>query len=252
MSTTTMNDDPQIPDALSTAVAEVVQAPARATPGTWESSFHGALNVLGPHSYLMVFLGSFLENTVILGFLLPGGIAVAVASAGGREVGASPVVLYLLGTAGMAGGAVFDYVLGRLGAERLLLSPRLGRLGPYLLTKLDDAKPLIVKHGWWMMLVVHAFGHGRSSLAMAAGASRLPLRRFLAMELPAAAMWSAAFVGGGYFLGGEWRLVTRTMARLGWAGAVVAIIAVAVWWYRRSRASRRLDPGLPATLRQPA
>lgn len=204
-------------------------------PGTWEAWFHDTLHLLGQHSYLLVFLGSFLENTVILGFLLPGGIAVAVSSAGGREADASITALYLLGTAGMTGGAIFDYMLGRLGAERVLLDPRLGRLGPFLLSKLDEAKPHIEKHGWWMMLVVHAFGHGRSSLAMAAGASHLPFRRFLAMELPAAAMWSAAFVGGGYFLGGEWRLVTRLMARVGWFGAAVAAIAVIAWRIRRSR-----------------
>lgn len=231
--------DTTLADTASAAVAEVgsITSVAPIVPGSWEAWFHDALHVLGQHSYLIVFFGSLLENTVILGFLLPGGIAVAVTSAGGREADASISLLYLLGTAGMTGGAIFDYMLGRLGAERFLLEPRLGRLGPFLLNKLDEAKPHIEKHGWWMMLVVHAFGHGRSSLAMAAGASRLPFRRFLAMELPAAAMWSAAFVGGGYFLGGEWRLVTRVMARLGWAGAVVAAVVALAWWIRRSRAA---------------
>ncbi len=224
--------------SLVAGTAPVVTLPP-IVPGSWEAWFQDALHLLGQHSYLIVFFGSFLENTVILGFLLPGGIAVAVSSAGGREADASITVLYLLGTAGMTGGAIFDYMLGRLGAERVLHEPRLGRLGPFLLSKLDEAKPHIEKHGWWMMLVVHAFGHGRSSLAMAAGASQLPFRRFLSMELPAAAMWSAAFVGGGYFLGGEWRLVTRVMARLGWAGAAVAAIVVVAWWFRRSRASSR-------------
>ena len=229
---------PTVADVASVTQAGASEVPNYSVfaPGTWEAWFHDTLHLLGQHSYLLVFLGSFLENTVILGFLLPGGIAVAVSSAGGREADASVTVLYLLGTAGMTGGAIFDYMLGRLGAERFLLDPRLGRLGPYLLSKLDDAKPHIEKHGWWMMLVVHAFGHGRSSLAMAAGASRLPVRRFLAMELPAAAMWSAAFVGGGYFLGGQWRLVTRMMAQVGWVGAALAALAATVWWVRRSRA----------------
>lgn len=222
---------------LATPVAEIAQGAEAPpiVPGTWEAWFHDALHVLGQHSYLLVFFGSFLENTVILGFLLPGGIAVAVSSAGGREADASITALYLLGTAGMTGGAIFDYLLGRLGAERLLLDPRLGRLGPFLLGKLDEAKPHIEKHGWWMMLVVHAFGHGRSSLAMAAGASRLPFRRFLAMELPAAALWSAAFVGGGYFLGGEWRRVAQVLSQIGWVGAALAAVGAVVWWFRRSR-----------------
>ncbi len=230
-----MNDDPSGTDAVATVVADLFQAPTP-LPGTWEAWLHGSLHAIGQHAYLLVFLGSFLENTVILGFILPGGVAVAVASAAGREADASVVLLFVFGAAGMAGGAAFDYFLGRLGAERVLLSPRLGRIGPYLLRKLDDAKPLLAKHGWWMMLVVHAFGHGRSSLALAAGASRLPFSRFMAMEIPAAVLWAGAFVGGGYFLGGEWRLVTRAMARLGWVGAGIAIAAAVWWWFRRRRA----------------
>ena len=72
---------------LATPVAEIAQGAEAPpiVPGTWEAWFHDALHVLGQHSYLLVFFGSFLENTVILGFLLPGGIAVAVSSAGGRE-----------------------------------------------------------------------------------------------------------------------------------------------------------------------
>ncbi|MSQ43639.1 MAG: DedA family protein [Chloroflexi bacterium] len=201
--------------------------------GRWEQWFHPVLHALGNHSYLLVFFGSFLENTVVLGFLLPGGVAVALASAAGREVDASLPFLVALGAAGMCCGAVFDYWLGRIGAERVLLRPWVGRLGPYLLGKLDEAKPHIHKHGWWMMLVVHAFGHGRSSLALAAGASRLSLVRFLLMEAPAALLWSGAFVGGGYFLGGEWRRVTWVMNRMGWMGAAFAAFACLVWWYRR-------------------
>ncbi|MCX5986197.1 MAG: DedA family protein [Chloroflexi bacterium] len=218
------------PSGLTSQVPDVIMPIA---DGTWEQWFHQTLYALGNHSYMLVFFGSFLENTVILGFLLPGGVAVAIASAAGREVDASLPLLVALGAAGMCGGAVFDYWLGRIGAERVLLQPWVGRLGPYLLGKLDEAKPHIHKHGWWMMLVVHAFGHGRSSLALAAGASRLSLVRFLLMEAPAALLWSGAFVGGGYFLGGEWRRVTWVMNRMGWMGAAVAVIACLVWWYRR-------------------
>ena len=219
------------PSGLTTNAPDVIVPIA---DGTWEQWFHQVLNSLGNHSYLLVFFGSFLENTVILGFLLPGGVAVAIASAAGREVDASLPVLVALGAAGMCGGAVFDFWLGRIGAERVLLQPWVGRLGPYLLGKLDEAKPHISKHGWWMMLVVHAFGHGRSSLALAAGASRLSFVRFLLMEAPAALLWSGAFVGGGYFLGGEWRRVTWVMNRMGWMGAAVAVVACLIWWYRRS------------------
>ena len=98
------------PSGLTTNAPDVIVPIA---DGTWEQWFHQGLNSLGNHSYLLGFFGSFLENTVILGFLLPGGVAVAIASAAGREVDASLPVLVALGAAGMCGGAVFDFWLGR-------------------------------------------------------------------------------------------------------------------------------------------
>ena len=85
------------------------------------------------------------------------------------------------------------------------------------------------------MLVAHTFGHGRSALAVAAGASHLPLRRFLAIEaieVPAALIWSALYAGGGYVLGGELQTFELVLRRLGWFGAALVLAGFAAWWYR--------------------
>jgi membrane protein DedA with SNARE-associated domain len=147
----------------------------------------------------------------------------------------------------MIGGAVIDYLLGRSGADRLLYQPWAGRFGPRLAQQLDDAAPMLRRHGWWMMILAHTFGHGRSVMAMAAGASHLSLRRFLAIEAPAALLWSALYTGGGYLLAGEMQTFELVLRRAGWVGAAVMIAGWTAWWFlgRRRRRTVRL-PAAPA------
>ena len=249
---------------LQDLVTEIVSAiPAEALPVeplpahvhvhaiTW---FARLLVIFARHAYLLAFLGALVENTVLLGFLLPGGMVVAFAGGGARAAGFSLlelVALAMLAAAGMTGGAVLDYYLGLGGADRLLRHRRTGRLGRALADQLDHAAPLLRHHGWWMMLVAHAFGHGRSSLAVAAGASRMPLRRFLAIEAPAALLWSALYTGGGYFLASEWGRFELMLRRVGWAGALVIIGGALAWWYWHRRV-RQLQARQGVTAPAPA
>ncbi|HXI17845.1 MAG TPA: VTT domain-containing protein, partial [Chloroflexota bacterium] len=170
-----------------------------------------------------------------------GGTAVVLAGAGARTAGVPLALVIALAAAGMTAGAGVDYALGRAGVARLLRHPRAGRLGRRLADQLEQAAPLLQRHGWWMMLVAHAFGHGRSSLAVAAGASRLPLKRFFAIEVPAAILWGGLYAGGGYYLAAEWGRVELALRRAGWVGAALLIVSALVWWLQQ-RALRRGPP----------
>jgi membrane protein DedA with SNARE-associated domain len=173
-------------------------------------------------------------------------------------------LLIALATAGMTTGAVLDYYLGRAGIHELLEHRVTGRLGRKLAAQLRNAQPLLRRHGWWMMLFAHAFGHGRSSLAIAAGASGFPLRRFLAIEVPAAALWSSLYAGGGYLLARDWRDIELLIRRVGWAGAALVVAGALGWyfWHRQhaspdhadhaDHADRAPAPATPASTALPA
>jgi membrane-associated protein len=203
------------------------------------------------YAYSLGFFGALVENTVLLGFLLPGGTVVALAGAGARTAGLSLPLLILFGAAGMTGGAIIDYFLGRAGIVRLLRHRWTGKWGRQLEGQLDQAAPLLNRHGWWMMLIAHAFGHGRSSLAVAAGASGLPLHRLIAIELPAALLWSAFYTGGGYFLADRWHVIEVAFRRAGWIGAAFTIAGFLGWWgWRRVLQQRQAAQSMrsaPAT-----
>jgi membrane-associated protein len=211
---------------------------------TW---FARVLRFFARHSLLLAFFGAAVENTIFLGFLLPGGAIVALSAAGARSAGVSLPVVVLLAGLGMTFGAMIDYLLGRAGIDRLLHHPWTGRWGKRLAHELAQAPPLLARHGWWVMLIAHVLGHGRSALAIAAGASRFSLHRFLRIEFPAAILWSAVYAGGGYFLASEWHTFELAIRRFGWAGTGVLIVAGTGYFYWRRRRDRRLRVALLET-----
>jgi membrane protein DedA with SNARE-associated domain len=206
-------------------------------PGTAGSLF------LGQHAYAIVFLAALAEGTALLGLLVPGAGLVALSGAGARATGlALPLVplLVLLGAAGLLAGAAASYHLGRVGLVGLLRQPWLGPWGPRLEAQLTAAAPLLQRHGWWIAVVASAFGAARASLAVAAGAAGFPLGRLLAIQLPAALLWSGLYAGGGYLLADQWDRVEQAARQAGAAGAVALILGGGAWLaFRRWRRSRR-------------
>jgi membrane protein DedA with SNARE-associated domain len=152
---------------------------------------------------------------------------VALSGVAARTGGLNLPLLILLGAAGMVLGGVFDYLLGRAGMERVI---RRSRLGPRLAPQFDHAGELLARHGWWIIALSHVVGHGRSIMALTAGAGRLPLRRYLAYEVPAALLWSAIYAGGGYALAREWHRAEALLHRLGWVGVGALVLGALAWW----------------------
>ena len=192
----------------------------------------------GQHAYAFVFLAAFVEGTALLGLLLPGAGVVAISGAGARAVGLPlPLlpVLVLVGAAGMLGGAVVNYQLGRLGLARLLREPWLGSWGPRMEVRLVDAAEVLRRHGWWVTLLASSFSVGRSWLAVAAGAGGFPLGRLLLMQLPAALVWSSLYAGGGYLLADQWDRLQQGLRQAGLAGVAAVLLGLGAWWVIRRR-----------------
>lgn len=229
--------------AFASSPAEGATSAARLiVPGTFESWLIGWIQYLGPHAELLTFVGAILENTALVSVALPGGIAVIVSAAAGRAHGASLPLLVALATIGTIVGAAFDWMLGRIGISRLLAHPASGSFGKYLLRKLTAAEPAMEHHGWWLMLIMHVIGQGRTAFAVAAGASGMSLKRFIQIEAPAALLWSVLYVSGGYWLGGRMHYVAHVIVRWGWTFVVGAVLVGGTVW-----AVRRLTARTPAT-----
>jgi len=190
----------------------------------------------------LAFFGAMAENTIVLGLFTPGGPVVALAAAGARAAGLPLPLVVALATAGMIGGALVDYGLGRAGAHQMLRHPRAGRLGARLAGQLDQVEPLLQRHGWWVVLLAHSWSYARTSVALGAGACRLPLRRFLRFEAPAAFLWSSLWCVVGYYLAANYERFEPLLQRAGWVGLAVAALILLGHRYLLPRLTRLRRP----------
>jgi membrane protein DedA with SNARE-associated domain len=177
--------------------------------------------------YPLVLLGALLENTALLGLVLPGGSLVLLGAIyAQRGAMALPLVL-VLGWLGMVLGTSLDYALGRWGLHSTLGRTRLmARLEP----KLAAAQRFLARHGAWALVLAHFIGHVRSFVAITAGASRLPYRRFLLYEGIAALAWNLVWVMAGYLVGKHLDALQRFVGGSGLA--LVGLVLVAYVVYR--------------------
>ena len=186
--------------------------------------------------YPLVLLGALLENTALLGLVLPGGSLVLLGAIyAQRGAMALPLVL-VLGWLGMVLGTSLDYALGRWGLHATLGRTRLmARLEP----KLAAAQRFLARHGAWALVLAHFIGHVRSFVAITAGASRLPYRRFLFYEGIAALAWNLVWVTAGYLVGEHLDALQRLVGGTGLALVVLALVAYIAYrlvaWRRSTR-----------------
>ena len=221
---------PDIAELVPVEALPMIPVPVQEAAG-WVARI---LEVFGRHALMLAFFGAFIENTVVLGFLLPGGTVVALSGAAGRTASLSLPWLIVMSALGMTAGALTNYYCGRAGLQRVLARPWTGKIGREMALQLRNSEPLLRKHGWWVMLLAHAFGPGRSTLALAAGASGFSLVRFLVIELPAAFLWSALYAGGGFLLASEWQNLELLLRRIGWVGAALLVVGgLGYWWWHR-------------------
>lgn len=193
----------------------------------------------GTWGYPLVLIGALLENTALLGLVLPGGSLVLLGAVYAHQgVLALPVVL-VLGWLGMVLGTSLDYALGRWGLHALLGRTRLmTRLEP----KLDEAERFLARHGAWALLLAHFIGHVRSFVAITAGTTRLPYRRFLLYEGIAALAWNILWVTAGYLVGENLGLLQRLVSGAGLAIALLLVAGyIAYRLYRLIKRRRALN-----------
>jgi undecaprenyl-diphosphatase len=150
---------------------------------------------LGPYTYVLVGALAFLETGAFVGLVAPGETAVLVGGVVAGQGQVDPLALIALVWCCAVAGDVTSYALGRkLGRDFLL------RHGPKL--KITEKRLLQVegffeRHGGVTLLVGRFIGVVRALLPFVAGASRVPLAKFLPYDVLGAGVWSATFVRAG-------------------------------------------------------
>lgn len=146
------------------------------------------------YGYLATFLAPLVENSFLLGLLIPGAVIMVVAGLGAHDGLINPFIAVPLGIAGAIIGDVLSYVIGRYGWKRML---RGGRFDAWT----ERIRDPLMESATSLVLMYHFFGYTRLIGPTAAGFMRMPFRKWAPLDFIGASLWVVTFMGGGYVLG---------------------------------------------------
>jgi membrane-associated protein len=221
--------------AIALAVlALAVAFGAVATPDASEL-LSDAADSLGAWTYAVVPTLAFLETGAFVGLVVPGETAIVAGGAvAERGEVALPLLVGLVWVAAVTGDVV-SFLLGRRFGRPLIDAhgSRL-RIRP---EHVERAERFFEHHGGKAVLVGRFVGVLRALTPFLAGASRFPLRRFVAYSAVGALCWAAAFTLVGYGFSRSFESAGQEATRIALAAALVAAFVLVIG-VRSRRASR--------------
>jgi membrane-associated protein len=210
----------------------------RSIPDSPQDLLEFILGLLLSHGYVVIFLGSALDN-----FGLPSSGDV-VMFAGGFFANGGSAALPLVMLSGFLGATVSDnavYWIGRIGGRPLITRILKTRLLSFIL----DAKSFgkveryFEEHGP-KTVFLGRFGPGlRSMSPLFAGVSRMKYRSFLPYSLAATTTWAIVGATVGYIFGEYWNELLDVARNIGYGFVALVVLLVVLYVYRRRKAKKK-------------
>lgn len=170
-------------------------------------------HLLDQYGYAAVFVGALAEGESML---LLGGYA---AHRGYLEL---PWVIATAFVAAVTGDHIYFHLGRRYGTRLLARQPRLN-------AKVNAAVQMVDRHGTWIVLAMRFMWGLRTALPLAVGMTAMTARRFLVLDLIAAATWSTLIACIGF---GAARVLTRWLVDLHrhehWIVGILLLLALVV------------------------
>ncbi len=211
-----------------------------------EKLIEDAGTALGKWTYLLVGVLAFLETGAFIGLVAPGETAVLVGGLVAGQGRISLVVLIAIVWFCAVAGDCTSYALGRrLGRDWLL---RHGARLKITEDRLSTVEGFFERHGGATIVIGRFIGFVRPLAPFVAGASRLPLRRFLPYDLVGAGAWSATFCVLGYVFWRSFNTLTTYVSRGLFAFGTVVVVGVGIYLLVRARNDAELRERIRAWL----
>jgi membrane protein DedA with SNARE-associated domain len=143
-------------------------------------------------------------------------------------------------TAGSVVGALLLYAIGRWGGRPVLLRWR--RVLRLTEDQLDRADAWFDNHGPKLVFWCRMIPLARSVISVPAGASEMPIGRFVLLTTIGSLLWNTALISSGIVLGENWETVTSivgTYSDMVLIGLAVTTLAAIAYLVYRSSSRRR-------------
>jgi membrane protein DedA with SNARE-associated domain len=169
---------------------------------------------------------------------IPSELVLAMSGYLASEGRVHPILVVVAATLGSVLGAVALYWLGRLAGEDRL-HRWLDRLPLVDTSDLDKADRWFEKYGQHAVLFGRMVPVVRSVVSIPAGASGMPMARFLTLTTIGSGVWNSLFVGLGYTLGSRWQDIERYSTWFDLAILATFAVLIGAWITRKLRPRTR-------------
>jgi undecaprenyl-diphosphatase len=199
-----------------------------------EHLIEDAGQALGKWTYLAVGVLAFLETGAFIGLVAPGETTVIVGGLVAGQGQISLMVLIAIVWACAVLGDVTSYTLGRrLGREFMV---KHGARVKITEERLEHVEAFFARRGGMTILIGRFIGLVRAIAPFIAGASKMPLRKFLPYDVLGAGLWATTFCVLGYVFWRSFDQLTAWVSRGLFAfGLAVGIVVVIVFLVRVQR-----------------
>jgi membrane protein DedA with SNARE-associated domain/membrane-associated phospholipid phosphatase len=204
-----------------------------------EQLIEDAGKALGKWTYLAVGILAFLETGAFIGLVAPGETTVIVGGlvAGQGEI--SLLILIAIVWACAVAGDLTSYTLGRrLGREFMV---KHGARVKITEERLQHVEAFFERRGGMTILIGRFIGLVRAIAPFIAGASRMPLRKFLPYDILGAGLWATTFCVLGYVFWRSFDQLTAWVSRGLFAFALFVAVVVAIVFLIRLQRSAELQ-----------
>ena len=199
-----------------------------------EKLIEDAGQALGKWTYLAVGVLAFLETGAFIGLVAPGETTVIVGGLVAGQGQISLLVLIAIVWACAVAGDLTSYALGRrLGRDFMV---RHGARVKITEERLEQVEAFFEKRGGMTILIGRFIGLVRAIAPFIAGASHMPLRKFLPYDVLGAGAWATTFCVLGFVFWRSFDKLTAWVSRGLFAfGLLVAVIIGIVYLVRLQR-----------------
>ncbi len=199
----------------------------------------GTIHFLLAHGYLVVFFWVFLEQAGAPIPTIPLFLAAGALSGQGK-LSFGPVVA--LAVAGSLTADTLWYVFGRVRGASVLTRLCQISLEPDSCVRLAEDR--MGRHSTLSLLIAKFVPGLNLAAPPIAGMIRMSVKRFLALDIAAAAVWTVAYSGLGYAFSGQLVRIADYALRMGAALLALLVVAFACYLAAKYRERRRTLRGL--------
>jgi membrane protein DedA with SNARE-associated domain len=199
----------------------------------FDSLISATINFINEIGYLGIFLGMFLESTLVPIpselVMIPVGISAAMKQ--------STLNIYLATAAGIAGnvaGAIFSYYLASALGRKILL-----KIGKYFFIKektIINIENFFKKHGAISVFIGRLLPGFRHFISLPAGLAKMDFKKFTYYTTAGSAIWTTTLVALGFFIGDNLELIGKYLHTIIVATAIGCLLIFGYFVFKKKKA----------------